>query len=223
MDNSNISGLGWQLMRKRTVGRTLFISYFIPLLITITVLSVIFFTYTSRVLKRGEESSLADITDKMISIVDSEIDRMNTISLSITNSGLLKERIEDYRGLAQSGADSGNLEYYLAARDISNLLTMIAGPIKAVPQINFIDPGHLLIGSGTYNLFHKIPESTAAVLSSIDPNFGKALFRRPPNATPLPRKPFRCIRISVIYPCTAQSFDGLPAKSDRHNRSKTVL
>ena len=137
-----------------------------------------FFAYTSRVLRGVEESNLTDITDKMISIIDSEISKLNMLSLNITGSSLLKENISDFHSLTAAGYPRESTEVYLAARDITRMLAMISGPVKAVPQINFIVPGSLLIGSGTYNLIHDIPGETAAAFSGIDSNYGKRHFSR---------------------------------------------
>ena len=164
------------MVRHATVQKTLFFSYFVPILLTIVILSVLFFTYTSRILRAEEEANLTDLTDKMASIIDSEISRLNNISLNITNSALLKDYIKEYIRLRAEGRPPESLENYIAARDISNMLAEIAGPIKTVPQINYIDPGRLLIGAGTYNLFHQVPLETAEAISGIDRKYGKRHF-----------------------------------------------
>ncbi|MBI9108162.1 MAG: histidine kinase [Spirochaetales bacterium] len=176
-------------MKKQTVQRTLFFSYFIPILITIFSLSVMFFSYTSRVLTRGEESNLADITDKMVSIIDGEISKMNRLSLNITNSMLLRENIKDYLELTDEGFSPESREIYLKARDISSMLAMITGPIKTVPQINYIDPESQLIGSGTYNLIHEIPVESLSTIELVDREFGKRHFSGP-SRDPLAEKAF---------------------------------
>jgi two-component system sensor histidine kinase YesM len=56
---------------------------------------------------------------------------------------------------------------------------MITGPIKTVPQINYIDPGSQIIGSGTYNLIHDIPDKTQSVIDNIDKKYGKRQFSGP--------------------------------------------
>ncbi len=166
-------------MRRQTVQKTLFFSYFIPILITIIILSLLFFTYTSGVLRNSEEKNLADVTDKLVSLIDSQISRINNLSLNITNSALLKEQIRKYNRLMEEGYPPESREIYIVARDISNILSMIAGPIKAVPQINFIGPGELMIGTGTYNLIADLPPETAEALEGIDTNFGKRHFSKP--------------------------------------------
>jgi len=166
-------------MKKQTVRRTLFFSYFIPILITIFSLSIMFFSYTSRILKQGEKENLADITDKMVSIIDGEISKMNTLSLNITGSKLLKDNLGEYLELKDYGYSSESREIYLKARDISNMLSMISGPIKTVPQINYIDPDLQLVGSGIYNLINKIPEGTLSSIDNVDKEFGKRYFSGP--------------------------------------------
>ena len=166
-------------MKRNSVRTTLFISYFIPILLTITLLSVTSFLYTSRVLRSVEESNLAEITDKMVSIIDSEVKNMNNISLNITSSNLLKKNIAALNNLLQQGYDLKSTEIYLAARSIESMFAMIAGPIKAVPQINLIIPGEFLIGSGTYVHINQIPEVTSAAVENIDDNYGKRHFSGP--------------------------------------------
>ena len=166
-------------MKRNSVRTTLFISYFIPILLTITLLSLIFFIYTSRVLRNVEESNLAEITDKMVSIIDSEVKNMNNVSLNIASSNLLKKNITGLHSLLEQGYPLESTEVYLAARDITSLIAMISGPIKAVPQINYIIPGEFLIGSGTYIHINSIPEQTSAALDKIDNIYGKRHFSGP--------------------------------------------
>ncbi len=165
-----------RMMKQRTVEKTLFFAYFIPIVITVFILSLFFFIYTSQVLRNREESNLTYLTDKMVSIIDSEIAKMNNLSLNISNSTILKNQINLYLELTADGYSQSSTEIYLAGRDISNTLAMTAGPVKTVPQINYITPDGRLIGAGTYNLIHEIPLETELAIEGIDRTYGKRHF-----------------------------------------------
>jgi two-component system sensor histidine kinase YesM len=132
------------MKRKKTIQKSLFI-YFSLIIISVILIFVFFFyLYTSNILTRRASDAFQKLAYSISSQVDQEIRKMDTVSLNIAYSNLIKEYFTRYL----DGDDDYKYEY---SKSLVNLFISITGPLRTVEQINMYSFNGQMIGAGFLN------------------------------------------------------------------------
>ncbi len=138
--------------RKKSVGSTLFFSYVILVLSTIVTFTAVFYFFTTDLLKNKAMDALRDISSSLVNSLDSEISRMNIVSLNISYSTLLKQLVAEHLSLNERTQDAEQRALkYRNTKNIIDVISTIIGPFKPVPQVNYYDFKGEMIGAGVFS------------------------------------------------------------------------
>ncbi len=146
-------------IRLRTIRANLFFSYSALIIVSLLIFAVFFYYYTSSLLKTRASQSHQSLCESIGEKLDVELQKMNTASMNICYSNLVKERF--YRHLAYNiSPDSENtelkVEKYYNAKELMDIFMAIIGPSQMVSQINLYDFNGEMVGAGISNTATRI-------------------------------------------------------------------
>ncbi|MCF7938570.1 MAG: histidine kinase [Spirochaetales bacterium] len=133
-------------------------------------------------------NSLQDLSLSITHSIDTEIEKMITLSMNITFSPIFKESVNNHLQFdVQSETDAERIAKYENEQRIIEIINSIIGPYKPVPQVNFFDFNGGMVGAGVYSRSKQqliseldwitIPEKTSGSyllsLPHTDPLLGK--------------------------------------------------
>jgi two-component system sensor histidine kinase YesM len=150
---SNLDSLGRRAYHSsvvKTVRATLFSSYLLLIIVSITLLTVFSYFYTAGALKYQAINALMDLSAKVVDALDAELFKMNAISVNIGSSELVKQLVKEHEALSAGGRADRTLQYLSTARLVEVMQTII-GAYKPVPQVNFYDLTGTMIGAGVFS------------------------------------------------------------------------
>ncbi len=155
--------------RKRSVRSTLFFSYILLILITMAFMTVFSYFYTSNAFTRASINALRDLSGKLIDALDTELFKMNSVSVAVASSDSIKQLIREREGIlpAEPGSDASLKRYRNAVRIVGVLQTII-GPYKPVPQVNVYDLHGEMVGAGVFSQAARVRVFDVPWLSGID-------------------------------------------------------
>lgn len=138
---------------KKDTIQNIFFRYY-SVLIAIAVLSAVFFfhNYTFRVLSRGAIDFTRRLTDTVSQQLDLEIRKMDTVSLNIVYSNLVRDTFTQYLN-----GVSDTRSRHKHARTIADIFVAINGPLLPVQQINLYGLDGTMIGTGFVNITTQVP------------------------------------------------------------------
>ena len=87
----------------RTVRTTLFSSYLLLILLSTAFVTVFSYVYTSNALRRLAINSLRDLSAKVVDSLDTELFKMNAVSVAIASSDVIRQLVRE-RGDARASS-----------------------------------------------------------------------------------------------------------------------
>lgn len=104
-------------------------------------------TFTNTILR--EQNALGT---SLVSSLENEFDNLNTVSMNISYSNLLKNLFRDYQNFyTDSQLQANNVDRYNDLTLLFDSIMAIMGPFHTVSQVNLYNFDGLMIGSGLYN------------------------------------------------------------------------
>ena len=166
--------------RRRSVRTTLFSSYVLLVLLSTAFVTVFSWFYTTNMLRRLAFNSLGDISSKVVDALDTELSKMNAVSLAIASSDLVKQLVKERAAIGRSDSGSAQrLNSYRNAVQVVEVMQTIIGPYKLVPQVNLYDLRGGMIGAGAYSQAAQQSVLTVPWLDAIDLRSGAKRFSLP--------------------------------------------
>ena len=141
-------------MKHNTIRTNLLFIYSIVILISISLMAVLYAALQVPTLRQQTFSTLQQHTVSVAASVDSEIDQMRTIALNIAYSTMIQDHFfQDTNGVPEDYSDADVL---------STLLAALIFPNRPVDQINLYTTDGILVASGLNNeittqSFRKLP------------------------------------------------------------------
>ncbi len=143
---------GLRMMFRKSVRSTIFRSHLALIVLMTVIFAVFFYVYTADILRKRAIASLQELASSFSRSIDSEIVKMNNISLNITNSDVLKRDFAEFGKLGGAPeSPERNVGKYLTTKRITDLLFTIIGPLKPVPQVNLYDFSGGMVGAGIFS------------------------------------------------------------------------
>jgi two-component system, sensor histidine kinase YesM len=146
-------------MRERfgTIRMILFSTYSLIIVVVFAVLVICFSVWASELLKKNALDSLESTGRSIQEQLDSEIQKMNSVSLNVMYSNLVKNRFQRYLAYSEGKKDDGDGSVYSPigalenAKELTEILTAVIGPTRPVEQIYLYDFESKVYGSGFDN------------------------------------------------------------------------
>ncbi|NQX63608.1 cache domain-containing protein [Paenibacillus qinlingensis] len=136
------------VIQKRTIRFVLFQTYSLIIIVVLSLVVVPFYIWSSDLLKKKAVESLDNLSQSMQDKLDLEIRRIDSVSLNILYSNLVKDKFLKFTG--GSGDTINN------NKDLADILVAANGPALPVNQINLYDLGGNMFGSGIDNRRTKV-------------------------------------------------------------------
>jgi two-component system sensor histidine kinase YesM len=145
--------------RLKTIQANLFFSYSALIMASILIFAVFFYYYTSTLLKNRASASQQSLCESISEKLDAEVLKMNTVSMSICYSSLIKSHF--YKHLSyninpDSESTELKVEKYYNTKELIDIFMAIIGPSQTVSQINLYDFNGEMVGAGISNTTTKI-------------------------------------------------------------------
>jgi len=133
--------------KKKTIQRRLFINYAFIIIITFLMIFAVsiyaFNNNTDQMARKSQVNLCTSLTNNL----ESEIEKMNTISMNVVYSNLIKDNFKEYHSSL-----GGNNQYIRKQWDTMNIvldvITAIIGPFQTVSQINIYNLEGISVGTG---------------------------------------------------------------------------
>ena len=146
-------------VRLRTIQSNLFFSYSALIIASILIFAVFFYYYTSSLLKSRVSESHQSLCESISEKLDAEVQKMNTVSMSICYSSLIKNHFYkhlSYNIKPESESNELKVEKYYNAKELMDIFMAIIGPSQIVSQINLYDFNGEMVGAGISNTTARI-------------------------------------------------------------------
>ncbi len=145
--------------RLKTIQANLFFSYSALIMASILIFAAFFYYYTSSLLKNRASASQQSLCQSISEKLDAEVLKMNTVSMSICYSSLIKSHF--YKHLSyninpDSESTELKVEKYYNTKELIDIFMAIIGPSQTVSQINLYDFNGEMVGAGISNTTTKI-------------------------------------------------------------------
>jgi two-component system sensor histidine kinase YesM len=137
----------------------LFFSYSTLIIASILIFAAFFYYYTSSLLKNRVSESHQSLCESISEKLDVELQKMNTVSMNICYSNLVKEHF--YKHLSyninpESESNELKVEKYYNTKELMDIFMAIIGPSQTVSQINLYDFNGEMVGAGISNTTTRI-------------------------------------------------------------------
>lgn len=166
--------------RKKSVRLTLFFSYLLLIVVTIAFMTVFSYFYTANALTRAAINALQDLSTKLVEALDSELFKMNAVSVAVASSDAIRQLLKERAGipLSRPGSDASLRRYRNTVRIVAVMQTMI-GPYKPVPQVSVYDLQGEMIGAGVFSQAARVRVFEVPWLAKVDLGSGTKQFSLP--------------------------------------------
>lgn len=151
------SSEGFHLFKHKTIQSNLFASYSIFIIIILLCIVLFFYDYVSGLLTETAFNTIEENCISTTQQIDAEIDQMDTMSLNISYSNLIKDEFDTYLSVKDTNSPIKSTE---ALNHMYNILVALIGPNLTVQQVNLYDFKSHMIGSGAKNCSLPIDVST---------------------------------------------------------------
>jgi len=166
--------------RRRRFRSTLFASYLLLIVLSTAFATVFSFFYTSNTMTRLAITSLEDVSSRVIDSLDAELLKMNSVSVAIASSDLVRRLVKERAAAPAGGGAAARLASYRNAAAIVDVMQSIIGPYKPVPQVNLYTLAGEMIGAGVYSQAAQVPYREVPWLAGgVDTSSGGTRFSRP--------------------------------------------
>ncbi len=142
----------------RNIQTILFSTYSLIIIIVFTILVLWFYLWASDLLRKNATDSLENTGKSMQDQIESEIRKMNDVSLNVMYSNLVKNHFKKYLSDLGNGTaidsnetfPAGN-ETFESAKELADILTAAIGPSRPVEQLYLYDFENKVYGNGFDN------------------------------------------------------------------------
>ncbi len=140
------------MSRNKTIRSKLFNSYAYFIVGLLLMFILFFFFYVTNLLRDRAADAIAQTCTSIQKQTDLEIDALNTLSLNISYSVLLKEAFQSHVNPNDASSNVDKLTAIDTLDTIYELIIAIIGPNSTAKQINLYDFEGQMIGGGTKNV-----------------------------------------------------------------------
>jgi two-component system sensor histidine kinase YesM len=165
--------------RRRNVRTTLFASYLLLIVLSTAFVTVFSYFYTKNAMTRLAINALRDISAKVVDALDAELFRMNSVSIAIASSDLVRQLVKEREAIPRDAGSAARLRAYRNTVRIVDVMQTIVGPYKPVPQVNLYDLRGEMIGAGVFSQAAPVAYGEVPWLDAVDLRSGTKLFSRP--------------------------------------------
>lgn len=141
-------------MKFKTLQVNLFISYSSFFIITLFFIAIVFYSFFSNYTTEKISEQQGQLCMSISNSLDEEVRKMNTTSMNIVYSNLIKDHFQKYLLLSSSVYESNISVYserYSNIRSLIDVIMAILGPFQTVSQANIYDFNGNMIGAGLFN------------------------------------------------------------------------
>lgn len=141
-------------MKFKTLQVKLFISYSSFFIITLFAIAILFYSFFSNYTTEKVSQQQGQLCMSISNSLDEEVKKMDTISMNILYSNLIKDHFQTYLSLRTSTPESNISIYserYSNIRSLIDVIMAILGPFQTVSQANIYDFNGNMIGAGLFN------------------------------------------------------------------------
>jgi two-component system sensor histidine kinase YesM len=169
--------------RVKTIQSNLFFTYSMIIIIVLLIIVTSFYIWSSNLLKKQAFESINNLSYSMSGKLDNEIQSLDTVSLNICYSNLVKSRFASY--LAVSGTENNTVGSESATDQVNNskelidMLTAIIGPSRPVQQVYLYNFTDQVFGTGFDNSQHTASVSEKSWFKQVMQNKGSRLLSLP--------------------------------------------
>lgn len=172
--------------RLKNIQTILFSTYTLIIIVVFTILVAWVYLWVSGLIKNNATDSLVNFGQSMQDQIDSEIRKMNDVSLNVMYSNLVKNQFRKYltdletlpqepdEGLQQPvtlpGASANSVQ---SAKELAEILTAAMGPSRAAEQIYLYDFNSKVYGNGFDNGERSYDPNTAPWFQAVMSTQGK--------------------------------------------------
>ncbi|MBB6733257.1 cache domain-containing sensor histidine kinase [Cohnella zeiphila] len=143
----------------RNIRTILFSTYSLIIIVVFSILVVWFYWWTSDLLKKNATASLESIGQSIQDQTDSELRKMNDVSLNVMYSNLVKDHFKKYladsenhrTAVQDAPANVPGDSSIQSAKELSDILTAAIGPSRPVEQLYLYDFQGRVYGNGFDN------------------------------------------------------------------------
>ncbi|RUS45686.1 sensor histidine kinase [Cohnella sp. AR92] len=128
------------IRKPRSIRSILFLTYSSIIIIGITVLFVLFYSWTSSLLKTKAFNSISELSASLQTQLDLEVQKLDSVSVSILYSNLISDRISEYEAPAPEEPPEASTEQNVTGikkpnTDLYDILVALVGPSYPVQQV----------------------------------------------------------------------------------------
>ena len=136
---------------RRSVRSTLFATYLLLIVVSTAFVTVFSYFYTKNLMTGLAIEALKDVSTRVIDSLDAELLRMNSVSVAIASSTVVRQLVKEREASARGEASAARLKAYRNAVSLVDVMQSIIGPYKPVPQVNLFTLSGEMIGAGVFS------------------------------------------------------------------------
>ncbi len=141
-------------MKFKTLQVKLFISYSSFFIIILFAIAIVFYSFFSNYTTQKVSEQQGQLCTSISNSLDEEIKKMDTTSMNILYSNLIKDHFQTFLSL-RTGSTKSTIsmynEKYSNIRSLIDVIMAILGPFQTVSQANIYDFNGNMIGAGLFN------------------------------------------------------------------------
>lgn len=146
--------------RLKTVQSSLFLTYSLIIITVLVVFVLFFYFWVSNLLKLNTFDTISSLAASTSEKLDIEIQKMNSISMNVLYSNIVKDRFSNYINEADPEAETNDKSAYADekkvesiqnSKELIDILFAIIGPSRPVQQIYLYDFNGKVFGTGSDN------------------------------------------------------------------------
>lgn len=140
-------------LKYKTLQSSLFFHFSTFFIILMLIIAISLYTFFTHDMYKKASNQQAQLCTALSNSIDSAVTQMNTISMNIVYSSLIKSHFQNYLALPKDGTAS-NTEYserYSNINALMDVIMAINGPLMPVSQTNIYDLDGHMVGTGRFN------------------------------------------------------------------------
>lgn len=137
----------------KTLQSKLFTSYSFVIIGSLMVILATFVIAFTRNISQNTEITQINLCSSIVNSMNTEIEKMNTISMNVVYSNLIKNKFKEYLTLGGSAhQELTAAQKWEALRMIFDMVTAIVGPFQTVSQVNLYSLDGASVGTGILSM-----------------------------------------------------------------------
>lgn len=141
-------------VKAKTLQYSLFVKYSAFIIAILLIIGLAVYFYFSNLITAKVHDQQVQLLNSVVNSVDSEITKMNTVSMNVLYSNLLKDKYYDYLSVNMNNKKNDVLLYskkYSSINTVIDVIMAIIGPFQSVSQANIYDFNGNMVGAGIFN------------------------------------------------------------------------